>query len=170
MQHIYPTVLSYRKSPEAGKWHLAPSSPQKPIVPRCTHSLSQQRSEHWSDIIRRCQSHTWMSPRARAASTSQCCPCTAAMELWRDQSRTGSISLQQGQLSLNLGTRGTSCSSSTLQATAGAGATLPQGRMDLGHRLAPFPCSQEKLGWKLHGGSCLSPFPAPAPATLSLPK
>lgn len=35
--------------------------------------------------------------------------------------------------------------------------------MDLGHRLAPLPCSQEKAGWKLHRGNQL-PLPIPCPS------
>lgn len=158
VQHIYPVFLSYRKSPEVGKWHLAPSSPQAPQCPGAP--IPCQQSEHWSDTVRGCQHHTWMSPRARAASRSQChlcCPCTGALELCRDQSRTGSISLL-----LFSKAEGSLVRIWVTQRAAGALCHSAPGQDGPWTQAGSLPCSQEKAGWKLHRGNQL-PFPIPCP-------
>lgn len=160
MQHIYPIFLPYRKSPEGGKWHLAPSSPQAPQCPGA-YSLSQHRSEHWSDTVRGCQSHTWMSPRARAANSHSATCAAQAQGPWSSGGiRAGLgtfhcciLAKQQGELSLNLGNRE---SLSSVLLCPRAGWTLDTGWLP---SLLP---GEGRMETGRHGGNQL-PFPIPCP-------
>lgn len=187
VQHVYPIFSSYRKSPE----HLSHISVIQKILrgsevapgPKQLSSTTVPRSPI------PCHSSSWSTrvtflglPKSHLdVPKGQSCQQVTMPVLFLDRSpggiRAGQRAFhcfsakQPGELSWNLGNRGSSCSSSTANPQLELCATLPQGRMDLGHRLAPFPCSQEKAGWKPHRENQL-PFPIPSPdrATLSVPK
>lgn len=172
-------ISAIQKIPRGWQVAPGPKQPSSTTMPRCTYSLSQHRSEHWSDTVSGCQSHTWMSPRARAANSHSATCAAQAQGPWSSGGiRAGLgtfhcciLAKQQGELSLNLGNRG-SWSSVLLCLRAGRElelcAALPQGRMDLGHRLASFPAPRRRQdgNWKAWREPAAFPHSLPRPQPL----
>lgn len=154
-------ISAIQKIPRGWQVAPGPKQPSSTTMPRCTYSLSQHRSEHWSDTVRGCQSHTWMSPRARAANSHSATCAAQAQGPWSSGGiRAGLgtfhcciLAKQQGELSLNLGNRG---SWSSVLLCPRAGWTLDTGWLP---SLLP---GEGRMETGRHGGNQL-PFPIPCP-------
>lgn len=161
----------HTENPQGWEWHL----PQAPIVPWCSHSChSSGRST--GVALSGAAKVTPGCPQGPELPAGHSATCAAhAQDPWSPGGiRAGQGAFhccfsakQQEELCLNLGTRGSSCSSCTLQSTAGAGAALPQGRMELGHRLAPCPAPrgrQMETAWR---EAAASPHSLPQPPQMT---
>lgn len=154
----------HTENPQGWEWHL----PQAPIVPWCSHSChSSGRST--GVTLSGAAKVTPGCPQGPELPAGHSATCAAhAQDPWRDQSRTGSISL----LLFSKAARGALPESGyqreqlqllhTAKHSWSWSCPAP-GQDGAGTQAGSLPCSQGKAdGNCMEGSSCLSPFPAPA--------